>query len=94
MSISESDIISGIIIYYVYRPNVKAYFGKAAARTNATPAAQLVRTLCCSEFALCPPKTAKIPQLKLKTGLQFTSRIMIPIFSISDACKHPKTPKL
>lgn len=35
-----SIIISGIIIYYVYRPNVKAYFGKAAARTDATtPAA-------------------------------------------------------
>lgn len=27
-------IISGIIIYYLYRPNVKAYFGNAA-RTNA-----------------------------------------------------------
>lgn len=46
-----------------------------------------------SVFALCPPKTAKIRQLKLKTGLQFMSRIMIPIFSISDACKHSKTPK-
>ncbi|MDQ3968019.1 MAG: hypothetical protein M3275_06450 [Thermoproteota archaeon] len=34
-----SIIISGIIIYYVYRPNVKAYFGKAAARTDATPPA-------------------------------------------------------
>jgi hypothetical protein len=32
-------IISGVIIYYLYRPNVKAYFGKAAARTDATPAA-------------------------------------------------------
>jgi hypothetical protein len=31
-------IISGVIIYYLYRPNVKAYFGKAAARTDATPA--------------------------------------------------------
>lgn len=30
-----SIIISGIIIYYLYRPNVKAYFGNAA-RTNAT----------------------------------------------------------
>jgi drug/metabolite transporter (DMT)-like permease len=34
-----SIIISGIIIYHLYRPNVKAYFGKAAARTDATPAA-------------------------------------------------------
>jgi hypothetical protein len=36
-----SIIISGIIIYYLYRPNVKAYFGKAAARTDAatTPTA-------------------------------------------------------
>jgi hypothetical protein len=34
-----SIIISGIIIYYLYRPHVKAYFGKAAARTDATPAA-------------------------------------------------------
>jgi hypothetical protein len=34
-----SIIIIGIIIYYLYRPNVKAYFGKAAARTDATPAA-------------------------------------------------------
>jgi hypothetical protein len=33
-----------------------------------------------SVFALCPPKTAKIRQLKLKTSLQFTSQIMIPIF--------------
>jgi hypothetical protein len=32
-------IISGIIIYYLFRPNVKAYFGKAAARTDAAPAA-------------------------------------------------------
>jgi hypothetical protein len=32
-------IISGIIIYYLYRPHVKGYFGKAAARTDATPAA-------------------------------------------------------
>jgi hypothetical protein len=31
-------IISGIIIYYLYRPHVKAYFGKGT-RTNATPAA-------------------------------------------------------
>jgi hypothetical protein len=30
-------IISGIIIYYLYRPHVKGYFGKAA-RTDATPA--------------------------------------------------------
>jgi hypothetical protein len=34
-----SIIISCIIIYYLYRPNVKAYFGKAAARADATPAA-------------------------------------------------------
>jgi hypothetical protein len=35
-----SMIISGIIIYYLYRPNVKAYFVKAAAaRTDASPAA-------------------------------------------------------
>jgi hypothetical protein len=34
-----SIIISGFIIYYLYRPNVKAYFGKAAARTDATSAA-------------------------------------------------------
>jgi hypothetical protein len=34
-----SIIISGIIIYYLYRPNVKAYFGKTAARTDASPAA-------------------------------------------------------
>jgi hypothetical protein len=34
-----SIIISGIIIYYLHRPNVKAYFGKAAERTDATPAA-------------------------------------------------------
>lgn len=34
-----SIIISGIIIYYLYRPHVKAYFGKATARTDATPAA-------------------------------------------------------
>ena len=33
-----SIIISGIILYYLYRPYVKAYFGKAA-RTDATPAA-------------------------------------------------------
>ncbi len=31
-------MISSVIIYYLYRPNVKAYFGKAAARTDATPA--------------------------------------------------------
>jgi hypothetical protein len=34
-----SIIISGIIIYYLYRPNVKAYLGKAAARADASPAA-------------------------------------------------------
>ena len=34
-----SIIISGIIIYYLYRPNIKAYFGKAAARTGVTTSA-------------------------------------------------------
>jgi hypothetical protein len=33
-----SIIISGIILYYLYRPHVKAYFGKVA-RTDASPAA-------------------------------------------------------
>jgi Predicted membrane protein (DUF2127) len=33
-----SIIIDAIIIYYLYRPHVKAYFGKAA-RTDASPAA-------------------------------------------------------
>jgi multisubunit Na+/H+ antiporter MnhG subunit len=33
-----SVIISAIILYYLYRPQVKEYFGKAA-RTDATPAA-------------------------------------------------------
>jgi hypothetical protein len=33
-----SIIISGIILYYLYRPHVKAYFGKAI-RSDATPAA-------------------------------------------------------
>jgi hypothetical protein len=33
-----SIIISGIILYYLYRPHVKAFFGKAA-RTDAAPAA-------------------------------------------------------
>jgi len=33
-----SIIISGIILYYLYRPHVKAYFDKAV-RTDATPAA-------------------------------------------------------
>ena len=33
-----SIIISGIILYYLYRPHVKTYFGKAA-RADATPAA-------------------------------------------------------
>jgi purine-cytosine permease-like protein len=32
-----SVIISGIILYYVYRPHVKTYFGKSA-RTDTTPA--------------------------------------------------------
>ncbi|HEX6253748.1 MAG TPA: hypothetical protein VFZ55_05970 [Nitrososphaera sp.] len=31
-------IISGIILYYIYRPHVKAYFGKVG-RINSTPAA-------------------------------------------------------
>ena len=35
-----SMTISGIIIHYLYRPKVKAYFGKAAARTDTSlPAA-------------------------------------------------------
>ncbi|MDQ3966886.1 MAG: hypothetical protein M3275_00650 [Thermoproteota archaeon] len=34
-----SMIISGIIIYYLYRPNVKAYLGKATARTDTSPPA-------------------------------------------------------
>lgn len=33
-----SIIISGIILYYLYRPHVKAYFGKVG-RINSTPAA-------------------------------------------------------
>ena len=33
-----SIIIDAIIIYYLYRPHVKAYFGKAV-RTDASPAA-------------------------------------------------------
>ena len=33
-----SIIISGVILYYLFRPHVKAYFGKAA-RTDASPAA-------------------------------------------------------
>ena len=34
-----SIIISGIILYYLYRPHVKAFFGKGPARTDAAPAA-------------------------------------------------------
>jgi uncharacterized membrane protein (DUF2068 family) len=34
-----SIIISGVILYYLYRPHVKAYFGKGPARTDAAPAA-------------------------------------------------------
>jgi hypothetical protein len=35
-----SIIISGIILYYLYRPHVKSYFGKAsAAKPDAGPAA-------------------------------------------------------
>jgi hypothetical protein len=33
-----SIIISGIILYYLYRPHVKAYFGKAV-RTDTTSTA-------------------------------------------------------
>lgn len=33
-----SIIISGIILYYLYRPRVKAYFGKAAQKSDASPA--------------------------------------------------------
>lgn len=34
-----SIIISGIILYYLYRPHVKAYFGKGAPKRDASPAA-------------------------------------------------------
>jgi hypothetical protein len=34
-----SIIISGIILYYLYKPHVKAFFGKGPARTDAAPAA-------------------------------------------------------
>jgi hypothetical protein len=34
-----SIIISGIIIYYLYRPHVKAYFGKGVSRPPPPPAA-------------------------------------------------------
>ena len=33
-----SIIISGVILYYLYRPHVKAYFGKGAPKPNANPA--------------------------------------------------------
>jgi hypothetical protein len=31
-----SIIISGIILYYIYRPHVKAYFGKGVSRSPPT----------------------------------------------------------
>ena len=31
-----SIIISGIVLYYLYRPHVKAYFGKGASRSPAS----------------------------------------------------------
>jgi len=34
-----SIIISGVILYYLYRPHVKAYFGKATTKPDASPAA-------------------------------------------------------
>jgi hypothetical protein len=34
-----SIIISGVILYYLYRPHVKAYFGKGAPKRDASPAA-------------------------------------------------------
>ena len=34
-----SIIISGVILYYLYRPHVKAYFGKDAPKRDASPAA-------------------------------------------------------
>jgi hypothetical protein len=34
-----SIIISGVILYYLYRPHVKAYFGKGAPKPDASPAA-------------------------------------------------------
>ncbi len=34
-----SIVISGIILYYLYRPHVKAYFGKAVRKSDASPAA-------------------------------------------------------
>lgn len=34
-----SIIISGVILYYLYRPHVKAYFGKTATKPDASPAA-------------------------------------------------------
>jgi hypothetical protein len=33
-----SIIISGIILYYLYRPHVKAYFGKAVRTDTASTA--------------------------------------------------------
>jgi hypothetical protein len=35
-----SLIISGIILYYLYRPHVKAYFGKVASPSGSSSAAQ------------------------------------------------------
>jgi hypothetical protein len=34
-----SIIISGVILYYLYRPHVKVYFGKGAPKPDASPAA-------------------------------------------------------
>jgi|SRR5690349_12050616 len=31
-----SIVINGIILYYIYRPNVKSFFGKTATTTSAT----------------------------------------------------------
>jgi lysylphosphatidylglycerol synthetase-like protein (DUF2156 family) len=31
-----SIVINGIILYYIYRPNVKSFFGKTATTTTAT----------------------------------------------------------
>jgi hypothetical protein len=34
-----SIIISAVILYYLYRPHVKAYFGIGALKSDAIPAA-------------------------------------------------------
>jgi hypothetical protein len=36
LMIDQFIIISGIILYYLYRPHVKAYFGKVG-RIHSTP---------------------------------------------------------